>query len=129
MVRSSRSTSPPPPSSLAMQPRQPPHVFEFLTHNELRLALSLVMASKADETRSAYNLSRYATPSLEGGTDDWTELVLRAIRYLSFEHGFKFRGIVAHRDGRVGAERPICRDNERYVLLFKSGGFPDFTVI
>lgn len=106
-----------------------PHLFQFLDHSELKLALCIVFATKAEETQGAYSTDRYASPGEEGPTADWTELVLRTIRYLSFEHGMQFRGVTPHRDGRITAERPICPRNNLYVWMFKAGGFPDFDIL
>jgi hypothetical protein len=109
--------------------RTPPHLFEFLTRDELILALCVVMATKADESYGCYPINRYPTPGKEGGTSDWTELVLRAVRYLNFEHGMLYQGVVPHRDGRLTAERPIAPGNALFVLKFKMGSMPDFDIL
>lgn len=105
------------------------HVFEFFTHDELKLLLAVVFTSKAEETRGAYNLIRYATPGNGGATDDWTELVLRAARYLSFEHGVAWSGVNCRPNGSVTAERPLEPRNYLYVAVMKAGGMSDMDVI
>lgn len=114
---------------LSEQPEMPPHVFNFLTHDELTLCFAAGLVSKAEETEESYRISAYATPGNEGPTHDWTEITLRAIRFLSFEHGMKFVGINAHRDGRITAERPITPGNSIYVALMKSGGMPPWDLL
>jgi hypothetical protein len=105
------------------------HLFEFLTREELILCLCVAMVTKAEETAGSYPLAQYATPGDEGMTSDWTELVLRAVRFLAFDHGMRFRGIVAHSSGSVTAERAVEPSNYLFVALFKAGGFPDFDIL
>lgn len=107
------------------------HLFEFFTHDELKLLLAVVFTSKAQETHNAYNLTRYATPTPEtkGPTDDWTELVLRAARYLSFEHGVAWSGVNCRPNGSVTADRVVEPRNYLYVAVMKAGGMPDIDVI
>lgn len=107
-----------------------PHLFCFLTRDELRLCLCVAMAAKNASSYQCYPLFEHKNPGYEDATDDWAELVRRAARYLHFEHGLKFESLIFKRDGRILSGRgPIEMGNERYVLLFKAGQFPDFTVI
>lgn len=110
-----------------------PHLFHSLTHDELRLCLCVAMAAKSSSSYACYPLAEHRTPG--AGYDDntvcndWAELVRRAIRYLHFEHGLEFDAIRPKRDGRIVSTGPITPGNERYVMLFRAGGFPDFTVL
>lgn len=111
-----------------------PHLFHFLTHDELRLCLCVAMAAKSSSSHRCYPLVEHRTPGYGDASDadvcnDWAELVRRAVRYLHFEHGLEFDAIRPKRDGRIVSTGPITPGNERYVLLFRSGGFPDFTVL
>jgi hypothetical protein len=108
---------------------RPPHVYEFFTHDELKLCLCVAFAAKAQESYGVYPIDQYATPGEEHESNEWTELVLRAARYLAFEHGLLYAGVHCHRDGRVTAEKPVAPGNYLYVALIKAGGFPDFDVL
>lgn len=105
------------------------HLFEFLTRDELALCLCIVMATKAAESYLSYPIYRYASPGQDGPTDDWTELVLRACRYLALECGLLFTGIHCRSTGSVTAERPIEPGNALYVAMFRLGNMPDFDVL
>lgn len=124
-----RSDTPPPETSFHDLPPAPPHLWNFVTHDELVLCFAVVMASKAEESYRVYPIHDYRTPGTESATDDWTELTLRAMRFLELAHGMKFEGISCKSDGRVTAERPICPGNSLYVALFRAGGFPDMDIL
>jgi hypothetical protein len=106
-----------------------PHLFHFLSRDELRLALCVAMAAKSASSYQCYPLIEHRTPGYEEATDDWSELVRRAVRYLHFEHGLKLEALRPRRDGRILSTGPIEPGNERYVNVFRSGGFPDFRVL
>lgn len=105
------------------------HLFEFLTHDELRLVLCVVMAATSDESLDCYPLTRHATPGAPSRTLDWSELSLRAIRHLALDHGYRFTALTPHAGGSVTAASPIEPRNYLYVTLLKAGGFPDFDVL
>lgn len=114
------------------EPEPTPHVFNFLTHEELILCFCVGIVYKVAETQGYYPLTRYSTSTHEdhdSNTDDWTEITIRAIRYLAFEHGMQYVGIVPHKSGAITAERPITPGNSIYVALFRAGGMPDFDIL
>lgn len=108
---------------------RPPHLWEYLSREELILVFCVTMVAQSDVTADAYPINEYPTPGEEGPTNDWTELTKRAIRYLSFEHGSLWQGIQVHRDGSITGERPIAEIHAIYIAQFKTGGFPNFDIL
>ncbi len=95
---------------------QQPHLFTFMNHDEWKLAFVVAFISTTDQYEDIYPLKRYATPGLEGESNDWIELFKRAIRYLALECDFTFSGLEVYRDGRMTGT-PVCPQNVMYAAM------------
>jgi hypothetical protein len=107
------------------EPKITPHLFEFLSFEEWKLCFSIAFLEASDLFEASYEIHRYPTPGQEGPTNDFTELFKRAIRFLSFEHGFRFDALEVHRDGRLTSSGPICPGNAAFFVLLKDKGLPN----
>lgn len=101
-----------------------PHPFTFLTRDEWKLVFSVAYLSVADSFAGAYEIHRYTTRGEEGGTRDWCELFLRAVRFLALEHGATFKALRVHRSGVIENDEPVEPGNVNYAVLLKTG-LPD----
>jgi hypothetical protein len=103
-----------------------PHLFICLTREEFKLcfALAFIEHQGREDYGGAIGLDRYATPGTEALADSWEEEVKRAIRYLTFDHGFVFEAIRAYENMSIQGH-PIEEGNMVYVLQMKDGGLPN----
>jgi hypothetical protein len=104
-----------------------PLLFEFLSRAEWKMCFALIWVSDSADYKGAYSLDSesYRTPgSPAGKAEFWEESFRRAIRYLSFEHGYEFEAVRPHRDGRIDGKRPITPENKLYAVTLADGGMP-----
>lgn len=108
------------------KPEGVPSTLELLlvhmTRKEFKLCYAICfLADGAEEFRGVVDLKPYATPGYEGeGEHYWTEYVRRAVRYLSFEHDFRFEYLKAEENFSIHREGEVIEDNnERYEDLLE----------
>jgi len=116
-----------------------PHLFCFLTREEWKLcyAAAFIEHQGQSDYGGALGLDRYATPGLEGRTDDWSEEFRRAIRWLAMEHGFEFQTLRVGENGSITG-RPTEPDgwsddvpraplwgNALFVFMLAQGQLPN----
>lgn len=102
------------------------HLFCHLTWEEFHLVFAIALVAMTDQHEESYPLSQYASQDKEGPAEDWIEAMIRAIRYLSWDLGYEFAGVEAHRDGRMVLNRAVEPRNNLFVLLMESGRRPSF---
>lgn len=102
-----------------------PHLYQGLTREEFQLCWALRMTLAFEDFDDAYPLDAYATPGTEGSAETYDEQMKRAIRFLAIEHGFPFRGLRAHEDGRIEVGvPPVQPENIVYARGIALGNFP-----
>jgi hypothetical protein len=104
-----------------------PLLFEFLSRAEWKMCFALIWVNDSLDYKGAYPLDSesYRTPGTpEGKAEFWEESFRRAIRYLSFEHGYEFEAVRPHRDGRIDGKYPITPENKLYAVTLADGGLP-----
>lgn len=111
-----------------MSERQPGEIlFCWLTQEEFRVCLALVMVGRSSGLNFPEFLDRYPTPGYNLPWMTWEEDFRRAIRFLALEERCVFAGIVAGENGSIqtrGTE-PIEPRNIAYYRLLRVGGMPD----
>lgn len=100
-------------------------LFCSLSQEEFKLVLSIAFLDSTDKFAGSYGTERFATPSLEGKTDRWVEMFLRAARYLAFECRYEFASLVLREDGRVFSQGEVEPGNSAYLVLLDTGSLPD----
>jgi hypothetical protein len=102
-----------------------PSILLCLSREEFKLcfALAFIESQGRNDYGGALGLDRYATPGSEPRADSWDEEIRRAIRLLTFEHGFAFEGIVARENGSLSC-RVVEEGNMVYHLMLQQGQLP-----
>lgn len=100
-----------------------PHLVQFLTREEFKVVFAVSFLADSEDYGGFFELGAYATP---GASDTmWEETFRRVIRWLHFEHGFDFAGLMPRPDGRILADKPICIPNFHFWEMLKLGQLPD----
>src|SRR5512134_1720291 len=116
------------PDPLRQRPASVPHLWTFMSREEFALCYGVTFVTRKLEYLDCYQIDRYPTPGEQGKRNgDVFELVKRAIRFLSFEHGMRFERLVALEGGEIGVPvgqpvEPLCPPHNLYVSVVRAGG-------
>jgi hypothetical protein len=97
-------------------------IFCSLTREEFQLCSAVAFLDQLDRFRGAYDLGRYATPGMGGPTNQWVELIRRAVRFLGLEAGMEFKSLQPKDDGRIFSGGIVEEGNAAYLLQLRGGG-------
>lgn len=96
-----------------------PHLWEFLTREELQCCYAITFCTVSTEYRGCYPIGQYCSD-----TSDWTDLTRGAIRFLALDCGYLFSGLTVDLDQTIHGERALEPGNMISVMQGRAGKLP-----